>query len=35
MIPPMTMTTKSLLRSWWGPTNRNNVAAPVVDGGNF
>ena len=29
------MTTMSLLRSWQQPNNKNNVAAPVVNSGNF
>ncbi len=30
-----TMITMSLLGSWQGPDDRNDVAAPVVNGGNF
>jgi hypothetical protein len=30
-----TMTTMSLLGSWRGPDNGNNIVAPDVNGGNF
>jgi hypothetical protein len=29
------MTTMSLLGSWWGPNDGNDVAAPIINGGNF
>jgi hypothetical protein len=31
----MMTTTKSWLRSWWGLNDGNNIAAPIIDGGNF
>ena len=34
-MPWTTTMTMSWLRSWWGPDNRNNVAAPIVNGGDF
>jgi hypothetical protein len=34
-MPQTTMMTMSWLRSWWGLENRNNVAAPVINGGIF
>jgi hypothetical protein len=33
--PQMTTTRMSWLRSWWGPNDGSNVAAPVVDSGGF
>jgi hypothetical protein len=33
--PWTTTMTKSWLGSWWGPNDGSNLAAPVVNGGNF
>jgi hypothetical protein len=30
-----TMMMMSWLGSWWGPNDKNNIAAPVINGGNF
>jgi hypothetical protein len=33
--PWMTMTMMSWLENWWGPNNRNNIAAFIINGNDF